>query len=40
MSREPIRLTKRGETVRDIAAVFCILVTLASFATIGKMVGL
>jgi hypothetical protein len=40
MSRRPIRLTARGETVANIAAVLCILITLASAAAIGKMVGL
>ena len=40
MSREPIRLTERGETVANIAAVICILITLASCTAIGKMVGL
>lgn len=38
MSR--LRFTKRGETVANLAAVACILATLASFAAIGKMVGL
>jgi hypothetical protein len=40
VSREPIRLTQRGETVANILAVLCILVTLASCTAIGKMVGL
>lgn len=38
MSR--LRLTPRGETVANIAAVVCILIALACFAAIGKMVGL
>jgi hypothetical protein len=43
MSRQPIRLTRRGENVRDtlasLAAAFCIGVALISATCILKMIG-